>query len=80
MLFLAALYAAAAAMNVPSRSVMSAPSSSSCASYGEFEGSEDATLWKAGLVLQSSGLERAPGGRLPVSTQVLTLDPVPILC
>jgi len=60
-----------AAASAPARSV------SSCASYGEFEGSEDATLWKRGLVLQSSGLERSPGGRLPASTQggkVLLVD------
>lgn len=58
-------------------SVVAAMARSSCISYGNFEGSEDATLWKAGLVLQSSGLERSPGGRLPVSTQggkVLMVD------
>ena len=42
---------------------------SACASYGEFEGSEDATLWRAGLAFQSSGLERPPQGHYPASTQ-----------
>jgi len=47
----------------------SASSSSSCTKYGEFEGSEDSTLWKGGLAFQSSGLERAPFSRLPVGHQ-----------
>ena len=48
---------------------VSASAPSSCAKYGEFEGSEDSTLWKAGLAFQSSGLEIAPGKRLPVGHQ-----------
>jgi hypothetical protein len=49
---------------------VSASAPSSCAKYGEFEGSEDSTLWKAGLAFQSSGLERMPSdGRLPVGHQ-----------
>ena len=44
--------------------------SSSCTKYGTFEGSEDATLWKAGLAFLSSGLERSDAvSRLPIGHQ-----------
>jgi hypothetical protein len=39
-----------------------------CSTFGNFDGSEDATLWRAGLAFQSSGLER-PFPRYPKSTQ-----------
>ena len=38
-----------------------------CQTYGNYAGSEDATLWRNGLVLQSSGLERPP--QYPPSNQ-----------
>ncbi len=39
-----------------------------CKTYGEFQGSEDSTLWRAGIAFQSSGLER-PTPRFNRTTQ-----------
>ena len=66
MLRSAALLLLAAAFH---RAPASSSASPSCEKFGEFEGSEDSTLWKAGLAFQSSGLEIAPGKRLPVGHQ-----------
>ena len=49
-----------------------------CETFGTYDGSEDSTLWRHGLALQSSGLERP--SRYPVSNQTgailgVELDP-----
>lgn len=83
----AAAVAAPATSDVAASALASASASAlSCTKHGEFEGSEDVTLWKAGLAFVSSGLERSTP-RLPIGKQggkMLMVDlrssgPMPVL-
>eukprot|EP01043_Picozoa_sp_COSAG02_P041128 COSAG02_NODE_3386_length_6833_cov_57.757945_7_plen_123_part_00 len=55
--FVAVALAAAAG---PGHRNSSAPAAPACAFYGDYEGSEDASLWRDGIVFISSGLFPSP--------------------